>query len=64
MLLPVRHCRCVVRVGVAVVAEVRAGVVFTDVLRDHALTERSLPLIFLMLTDKVMVMRQEDSSFW
>ena len=36
MPLPVRHCRGVVGVGVAVVAEVGTGVVFADVLGHDA----------------------------
>ena len=45
MPLPVRHGRCVVRVGVAIVTEVRAGVVFTDVLGHNAAASQALAFI-------------------
>lgn len=40
----------------------RTSVVFTNVLRGHAFAEWSLPLVFLVLTDEVMVMRQKYCS--
>ena len=49
MMLPVRHGRCVVCVGIAVVAKVRAGVVFTDVFRHDAPTGLALPGVFPVL---------------
>lgn len=45
MPLPVRHGCCVVRVGVAIVTEVRAGVVFTDVLGHNAAASQALAFI-------------------
>ena len=46
MLPPIRLCRSVVRVGVAVVAEVRAGVVFADVLGHDAAAGEALSRVF------------------
>ena len=46
MLLPIRNCRRIVCVGVAVVAEVRAGVVLADVLRHDATTGEALAFVF------------------
>ena len=64
MLFPVLQCQLFGRVGIAVFAKMWAGIIFTNILRAHALTERTLPLVFLVLTDEIMVMRQEDCSFW
>lgn len=44
--LPVLHRRNVVGVGVAVVAEVRAGVVLADVLRHDAAAGETLAFVF------------------
>ena len=46
MPLPVRHCRGVVGVGVAVVAEVGTGVVFADVLGHDAAAGEALSRVF------------------
>jgi len=53
MPLPVRHGRCVVRVGVAIVTEVRAGVVFTDVLGHDAPAGLALAFILKFCVDLV-----------
>ena len=43
--LPVRNRCCVVRVGVAIVTEVRAGVVLTDVLGHNSAASQALAFI-------------------
>ena len=45
MLPPIRQRRCVVCVGIAVVAEVRAGVVLADVLGHNAAASQALAFI-------------------
>ena len=55
--LPVRHCCGVVGVGVAVVAEVRAGVVLADVLRHDAAAGEALTLVIQPLHEPVGVER-------
>ena len=47
MPFPIHHRRSVVRVGVTVMAKVRAGVVFADVLADNASAGLALALVLL-----------------
>lgn len=63
MLLPILQCQLFGGVSITVLAKMWTGVILTNVLRGHALTELPLALVFLVLTDEVMVMRQEYCSF-
>ena len=57
MSIPVSHCRDVVGVGVAVVAEVGAGVVLADVLGHDAAASEALAGVFQALHEPVGIER-------
>ena len=56
--LPVRHCRCVVCVRVAVVAEVGAGVVLADILGHDAAAGEALAGVFQALHEPIGIERR------
>ena len=59
MPLPVLHRRGAVGVGIAVVAEVRAGVVLADVLGHDAAADEALAGVFQPLHEPVGIERRD-----
>ena len=60
MLLPIGQGRSIVRIGVAVMAKVRTGVVLADVLRHDAAAGGTLAFVLAVIAEFPMVRTAEE----
>ena len=65
MRLPIPYSGLLGAIGVAILAEVRAGVIFADILADDAAAELALAFILVVfLLYGIMAIIEDNGTFW